>query len=247
MARQARNISSGSYLHIIVRGIGKQLLFEEWSDYRYYLWLLEKYSRDTNVSVCAYCLMENHVHLLVRDNEGETPLFMKKLGVSYSYYFNKRYERTGHLFQDRYQSERIDDDEYLLTAFRYILKNPEKAGIAPASEYVWSSYKLFGDPNSFVDTQLFCERFGTEENYREFIEQEEDDVCLDVSSARIGDARAKQIIREKLGCESGTAIQSFDHENRDKAIRLLLDSGLSIRQVERLTGISRGVIQKIVW
>ena len=247
MARQARNNTCGCYLHVIVRGIGKQLLFEEPQDYRYFLWLLEKYSKDTFVDVCAYCLMENHVHLLVYDSEGKIPLFMKKLGVSYSYYFNKKYERTGHLFQDRYQSERIDNDEYLFTAFRYILKNPQAAGISPASQYEWNSYKLYGDTESFVKTDIFSERFKTKENYREFIEADEDDVCMDISSVRIGDNRAKEIIRDKLGCESGTAIQSFDRENRDNAIRLLLDNGLSIRQVERLTGISRGVIQKICW
>ena len=247
MARQARKDTCGCYLHIIVRGIGKQLLFEERQDYQYYLWLLEKYCKDTAVSICAYCLMENHVHLLVHDKEGKTPLFMKKMGVSYSYYFNKKYERTGHLFQDRYQCERIDDDAYLFTAFRYILNNPQKAGIALASEYEWNSYKLINDSSSFVDTQLFREHFGTPENYREFIEANDEDECMDISSARISDTKAKQLIKNKLGCESGTALQSFDRESRDRAILLLLDNGLSIRQIERLTGISRGIIQKIDW
>ncbi|MBQ3849619.1 MAG: transposase, partial [Clostridia bacterium] len=104
MSRQARRLSETGYFHVIVRGIGKQLLFEHDDDYRYYLMLLERYISQLSVSVCAYCLMENHVHLLLKDSKNELSLFMKKMGVSYSSYFNKKYDRTGHLFQDRFFS-----------------------------------------------------------------------------------------------------------------------------------------------
>ncbi len=86
MPRQPRQHSESGYLHLIVRGIGKQLLFEEREDSHFFLSLLRRYSAETSVSVLAYCLMENHVHLLVRDEQGQTPLLMKKLGVSYSSY-----------------------------------------------------------------------------------------------------------------------------------------------------------------
>ncbi len=101
MARQARELSDSGFMHVIVRGIGRQLLFEEEENYAFYLDSLERYSRDLQVKVCAYCLMENHVHLLLYDTGKQIPTLVKKLGVRYSWYFNKKYERTGHLFQDR--------------------------------------------------------------------------------------------------------------------------------------------------
>ena len=115
-------MSSSGYMHIITRGIGRQLLFEEDQDYLHYLAVLEKYSLETAVYICAYCLMENHVHLLVHGESEQIILFMKKLGVNYAGWFNWKYERTGHLFQDRYKSEPVEDDGYLLTVFRYNLQ-----------------------------------------------------------------------------------------------------------------------------
>ena len=84
MPRQPRQRSESGYLHLIVRGIGRQALFEEWEDYQFFLSILERFSRETRMIVCAYCLMENHVHLLVRDKGEQAALMMKKLGVSYS-------------------------------------------------------------------------------------------------------------------------------------------------------------------
>ena len=146
MPRHARQMSTSGYMHIITRGIGRQLLFEEPEDYQHYLKALDRYCTETHVNVCAYCLMENHVHLLVYGETEQIILLMKKLGVSYSFYFNRKYDRVGHLFQDRYRSEPVEDDAYLLTVFRYILRNPCKAGICKASEYPWSSYGMYIAP-----------------------------------------------------------------------------------------------------
>ena len=154
MPRQARQLSESGYLHLIVRGIGKQILFEDREDRLFFLSRLKRFCAETNVSVLAYCLMENHVHLLVHDQEHSTPLLMKKLGVSYSGYFNQKYERSGHLFQDRYRSEAIEDERYLLSVFRYILNNPQKAGLGSPLNYEWSSVAQYGTTDALTDTSL---------------------------------------------------------------------------------------------
>ena len=169
MARKPRGGSFTGYYHIIVRGVGKQILFEDERDFSFYLTILEKYSTETKVSVCAYCLMENHVHLLVCGEKDALALLMKKMGVCYAAHYNRKYERTGHLFQDRYMSEPVESKIYLLTVFRYILNNPVVAGICPASEYLWSSYRRYGDKDSFVDTALLKGWIGGWEKYAEFI------------------------------------------------------------------------------
>ena len=91
MPRQARKQSNSGYLHVIVRGNGKQILFEEDEDYAKYLRLLKKYSADAGISVCAYCLLDNHAHMLLKDTENEVSLMMKKIGVAYAQFFNAKY------------------------------------------------------------------------------------------------------------------------------------------------------------
>ena len=247
MSRPPRKISETGYYHIIMRGIGKQMLFEEPNDYQYYIWLLGKYSEDTGASVCAYCLMDNHVHLLIFDRVGALPLFIKKIGISYSSYFNKRYQRSGHLFQDRYKSETVEDDTYLLSVFKYILRNPQKAGICKAEEYTWSSYKLYGNKSSFVNTETLCGMLGSFEQYAEFISREDSGVCMEYGSEKIDDERSSEIVKRLLGTDSGTAIQSYPRAQRNEALIKLLRAGMSIREVERCTGVSRGIIQELIW
>jgi len=245
LARQARKISFTGYSHVIVRGVGKQILFEEEKDYGYYLALLEKYSQETKVNICAYCLMENHVHLLTHDASNELARFMKKMGVSYATYYNKKYERTGHLFQDRYLSEVVETKEYMLTVFRYILNNPAAAGICPAAEYLWSSYRRYADSESFVDTEIFQQWIGSWEHYSAFVDEKNYDQCLEFVSPKKDDEWAKGKLRAMLHLENGTIIQSYDKGRRDEALRKLKEAGLSNRQIERLTGIGRSIVQRV--
>ena len=194
MARQARQLSKSGYLHLIVRGIGKQILFEDREDRLYFLSILERFCTETGVRMLAYCLMENHVHLLA--------------------------------------------------VFRYILTNPEKAGLGFAADYEWSSFSLYGETDSFVDTSLFSALIGSRDEYIAFLYEGKDDDCMEYASPRRDDEWAKAVIRKHLHAESGTVLQSYDRERRDAAIRELKSQGLSIRQLERLTVINRGVIQK---
>ena len=244
MPRLARNMSASNYMHIIVRGIGKQLLFEDDHDYRYYLTKLELYCMDTDVKVCAYCLMDNHVHLLVKGEAESVILLMKKIGVSYSWYYNKKYERVGHLFQDRYKSESIDNDIYFLSVFRYILKNPQKAGLCKATCYHWNSYRYYDNPLPFMDLTAIRNLLGDFGQYKEFIEKNDDDQGLEYSETRHSDAWAKEELARCLGITSGTALQKYSKIERDVALVKLKERGLSVRQISRLTGIGRNVVQK---
>ncbi len=243
MPRRARNISTSGYVHVIVRGNGKQLLFEDSNDYRHYLRKLESYCIDTEVRVCAYCLMDNHVHLLIKGDSSAIMLLMKKIGVSYSWYYNKKYDRVGHLFQDRYKSEVIENEAYLLTVFRYILKNPQKAGICSAAYYPWNSYTYYDAPLPFMELSTIRELLGDFREYKEFIEQEDDDQGLEYSESRHTDIWAKEEIKRCLGIPSGTVLQNYGKKERDLALVKLKERGLSERQISRITGIGRSIVQ----
>ena len=245
MPRQARKLPESGYLHVMQRGIGKQLLFEAPEDYRYYLKILEKFSQETGVIVCAYCLMENHTHLLLYDRNEKIPELMKKIGISYSYYFNKKYERVGHVYQDRYHSEPVENEARLKVVIRYILNNPVKAGICSAKRYEWSSYRCFGNRSSFVDMSIMESMLGNKRAFDAYLEEQNEDVCMECDAGeRHTDKWALGVIHGRLNGQSGTSLQSMDKKDRNSALSDLKAAGLSIRQLERLTGINRGVIQK---
>lgn len=244
MPRTARKLSISGYMHIVVRGIGKQIIFEDAADYRRFLSTVERFCRETEVRICAYCLMENHAHLLIRDEQCEVSQFMQKVGTSYSMYFNRKYERNGHLLQGRFYSECVEDETYLLVVLRYILNNPKKAGICDASKYRWSSYALYDNPAPYMDLSLIKKLLGDKTNYEEFINKDEEQPCIDYDTYAKNDAWAKYTIRKCLNVDSGTALQSFERKKRNEALRILKSNGLTNKQIERLTGISRNIVQR---
>ncbi|MCR5728731.1 MAG: transposase [Lachnospiraceae bacterium] len=244
MSRTARLTGESGYYHIIIRGIGKQILFEDEWDYKYFISLMQKYSDETGIKICAYCLMDNHVHMLIHDENNAMSLFMKKIGVSYAGFYNHKYERTGHLFQDRFKNEIIYDERYFLTVLRYILRNPEKAGLSRTENYRWSSYKLGFSDTSFIDTKLIRELFRTERDFREYVLTDVSEKCMEFEEEKKDDIWALEIIRQRLGLENGIILQTYDRARRDDAIRKLKTVGMSIRQIERLTGLGKGIIQR---
>lgn len=246
MARQARAKSLSGYYHVISRGIGRQVLFEEDRDYEYFISLIKKYSLETNISICAYCLMNNHVHILLFDPDDAISLFMKKIGVSYSWFFNEKYERTGHLFQDRYRSEPIHDNAYLLTAFRYILQNPQKASICKTENYSWSSYHSYEDENSFVNTDMLRAMIGSFSDYEKFLSQNEDVECLEFEPRKRDDESSRQQLCRILNISDGMKLQSFDKTERDIALRKLKEEGFNPFQVAKLTGLGRSTVRRIM-
>ncbi|MGI5879834.1 MAG: transposase [Syntrophomonadaceae bacterium] len=140
MPRTARKKSETGIYNIIIRGINRQNIFEDDEDRIRFLETLDRYKEETGCELYAYCLMSNHVHLLVKENDDGLSSFMKRVNGSYAYWYNWKYDHVGHLFQDRFKSEPVDDDTYFLTVIRYIHRNPLTAGMTDGLEYAWSSY-----------------------------------------------------------------------------------------------------------
>jgi len=144
MPRQARTKGEFSIYHIIQRGNEKKSLFLSGDDRWRFIETLERMKRKYNFLLYAYCLMDNHVHLLIDDNGNDISRLVKCINISYVYYFNQTHRRCGHLFQDRFRSELVDNDGYLLEVSRYIHNNPVRGGIVKdPSEYQWSSFNIY--------------------------------------------------------------------------------------------------------
>ena len=245
MPRSARIPSESGYYHVINRGVGRQILFEDDEDYSHFLDTLRRYLKEEPFELAAYCLMDNHFHLLLHA-EVSLEKIMKRLSCSYAYYFNEKYEREGHLFQDRFRSEPVKDDAYLLAAVRYIHNNPLKAGICSREEYPWSSWHEYTGQPDLVKTETVLSIVGGKEGFLELSRSNEELEGLDITEKTgVSDNEALRIIKKELHLESGTQLQGMGKAERDAAIRFLKERGLSVRQIARLTGINRGIIQKV--
>lgn len=141
MARPLRIEYAGAVYHVICRGNNRQAVFRDDQDRRRYLEKLSLYLEEKNVDLLAYCLLSNHVHLLLETPEGNLSKMMQPFQTSYTVYFNKRHRRSGHVFEQRYKALLVDKDKYLLEVSRYIHLNPAAARIVERpQDYRWSSY-----------------------------------------------------------------------------------------------------------
>ena len=150
MPRFARNFIKTSYLHIMTQGINKTYIFEYEEDIKYYIKIMYELLKEYKIKIIAYCIMNNHTHMLVKvEKIEEISNYMLRLNSKYARYYNKKYKRVGYVFRDRFRSEGIYNDSQLYNCMRYIYNNPVKAGICNRpDEYKWSYYKPIPEETS---------------------------------------------------------------------------------------------------
>ena len=206
--------------------------------------------------------MANHVHLLIKEGKDDISRIMRRINTSYAYYFNKKYNRIGHVFQDRLRSEVIEDEKYLLAVTRYIHNNPVKANIVKEpSEYKWSSYSsyLAGEDSNIVRTTEILEMFSTDKqkaikSFIEFTNEVNDDVFVEcredekeskvIFSAKDAKAFAEDFLRNnRLIIEDLKKKDSVKLRN-DLIENLKHESSLSMREIADVLDLNRGVVQR---
>lgn len=146
MSRRPRQLTEAGIYHIVTRGNNRQKLFRREKDYEFYLKLLERMKEDYKFEIYHYCLMTNHIHLLMRFYNAESlQKVMQRVNLRYAKYFRRECRYVGHVFQDRFKSFAIEKDSYLLECGRYIERNPLSAGmVQDLRDYRWSSYAYYG-------------------------------------------------------------------------------------------------------
>lgn len=142
IARKLREWYPGAIYHLMHRGVRRTEIFSDETDYQVFLEILKVSLDKYQCKIHAYCMMTNHIHLLLETSEDEIGRFMKCLSERYAMYFNHKYQYRGHLFESRYKSCLVKEDSYFLQTSRYIHLNPVKARIVVKPEdYRWSSYQ----------------------------------------------------------------------------------------------------------
>jgi len=252
MPRSARKESQSGIYHIVLRGINRQQIFEDDEDYEKFLQVLMDCKRLSGFRCYAYCLMGNHIHLLLQSGREPFGQVFRRIGARYVYWYNWKYGRNGHLFQDRYKSMAVENDAYMLSALRYIHQNPMKAGLTKdINSYKWSSamaYLMGG--NSLVDARcvllLFSENPTEQiETYTEYMQGHDDIGHLEGESVkRLNDKEAREAMKLICGVSTVVGFQAIPSDKRGAVLKEMHKQGISIRQIARLTGISVGFVRK---
>ena len=246
MPRRERVASKTNIYHIMLRGINQQNIFEDEEDYENMLEIISEVKKIGGFKLFAYCLMQNHYHLLLKVETESLEKIFKRIGVKYVYRYNMKYKRVGHLFQDRFKSEPIETDKQFLAALRYIHQNPIKAGICEkVSDCKWSSYKEYIQSDDLIDTEFVFSLLSRDE-FVEFHKKESTEYFIDYEekSFRITDTEAKGIIYDISKCRNVSEFQQLTSVERKVFIKKFKESGMSIRQISRLTGVSKGIVER---
>lgn len=250
MTRRSRQESSTGIYHVILRTVNQQQLFEEDSDYTKFLLMLSDCKKKYSFKIYAYCLMSNHIHLIVDSPLNILSIAFNSFSVRFVQWYNRKYERFGHLYQARFWSKPIESTEQFLQTIYYIHANPVKANICPyASDYRWSSIgAYYSKKDSLVSTEMAVSILGSLENVQKYFSQcSKFNVDLANNEAEpvrkyIPDTEALRIFKETTNCKSPNDFQNLRRIERLKFIKKMSDMHLTHNQISRLCGISRKTV-----
>lgn len=253
MPRKARKTSNTKVYHIIFRGNDKQDIFYDEQDYKKFIELIIDIKERYKCELYAYCLMTNHIHLIVYDKNENISKAMQSLILSYSIYFGKKYEKVGHLVQARFFSKNVETKEYLIRLCRYIHQNPVKAKIARVDTYKWSSYCEYIGQAKIINTKMILIILGRtkQEAIKNFIEihKKEEEKINDYVEfemiKKLNDTEAKEKIEKLLNLDNARKIKEYNLQKRNNEINKLKEiEGISKSQIARVLGLNRKIIER---
>jgi putative transposase len=249
MPRGTREKSESGIYHVMLRGIDKMDIFLSDSDYEKFLYYVREAMDKSDFVVYGYCLMTNHVHLLIKTETEEIGDIVRRIAVGYAQYHNLKNGRTGHLFQNRFRSETVDSDAYFLMALRYIHQNPIKAGMVENIEdYRWSSYTEYINiekkNDMIIDPSFALSYFSDVESFMNYMGMKNEDQCLEYDEKiRYTDEELMEIISSFTDISK---LKSLDTKSRNEILKMIkANTKASNRQISRITGVGRGVLEKI--
>lgn len=253
MPRKPRVESPIDYYHVMMRGNNDEKIFNTKDLKSYFLECIKSQEED-EVNITTYCVMDNHVHLLLKSNLGNLASFAKKINTKYALRYNSIKDRRGHVFQDRFRSEAIYDERHLLNVVRYIHNNPVKAKMVNSPhDYRWSSYNEFINKNEIICSKqkdLLYGIFGSIDRFKDFHKIEDTNIYLDtkedMDEFRLYTAQhiISSYFREKGINHINEIRNQFNHY--EAIISLLLEgTTLSNRQIANLVGVDKGIVNLI--
>lgn len=249
MPRMPRITSKLNLYHICDRGVDKRAIFNDDTDREKFIKLLADVLQNVEGSLIAWCLMTNHIHLVVQMDKDEMSQMMQSLVGRYAQFYNWRHGRSGYLIQDRFRSQPINTQRYLLTAVRYVHQNPVKAGMTPTCAYPWSSYSEYLHGGNLCDTSLVLGEVGGIAGFLllHSCEREREEIgLLDVDNGWVmskDDVWA--VACRAIGREQAKRLDKMGRQQRDECIRALLRAHIRSDDVADLAKVSASTVYRV--
>lgn len=211
MARMPRILAESNTYHIVMKSNNSEQLFFDDADYTMFLKSIKSACNEYDAKILAYCVMNNHIHLLIQFSDVNMSNVFKSFGASFAYKYNKKYNHSGSIFNGRYYSKAVDDEAYLLAVLRYIHYNPLKAGICDElGDYEWSSYNEYDSSRSDIASIDFIEELITREQFDDLHSKKTSmdnivwDYIIESQVTKISEERLEEIfahLKANYGCE----------------------------------------------
>lgn len=239
MPRTARSLLCGNFLHIIVQGINKEEIFYKKEYKLEYKKILQRETKDKNIKIIAYCIMNNHVHILFYTEKiEELSKCMHKINTIYAIYYNKREKRVGYVYRNRYYTKPINDERHLATCISYIHNNPVKAGIVRhKSQYEYSSYSEFTNElkSEIITTKPIINIFGSIKNCKDAINDIDNNKSREFEIE--DDTDYNRVIKNyrKNKFDTDMIIEKLNSEYK-----------ISTRKIAQILGVTRYYVRKII-
>ena len=256
ITRENQKTITNTY-HIIIRGVNKQDIFFDEMDKNKFLNEIIKTKEKFEFEIYAYVLMSNHVHFTICDNNDYISKIMHRLCTTYAIYFNKKYGRVGHVFQDRFKSISVNTEAYLLDLVRYIHNNPQKAGICDFDKYKWSGYHDYYTAdfnNKITDIDFILELFGSDKKkaiakFEQFSKKTNVnfiDTSLEYDFS-LSDEEAIELIKKLTSINDLSKVKNYNTNIRNKIIyEIAKIEGINLKQIARIMEMSERNVQRIV-
>lgn len=254
MARKARLRSNDGIYHILLQGNNRQDIFLDDEDKFKMMQILKDKKQDNAFFLYSFCIMNNHIHLILRERHDGISHILKRAATSYAFYFNKKTNRLGRVFQDRFKSEAINKNN-LLSVIRFVHQNPIKAGIGHMDEYRWSSYpEYIGNTEGQVDSSEILDMFSKDREiaigeFIRFSHVKADETWLETADDKEIDSTNVYDFTNKFLKDSSLTLEDLKKPEckkiRDEIILYLMNnSNLSKRRIAEILGINRETVRK---
>lgn len=261
MSRHARIQSGTSIYHTMLRGVNRQEIFKNDDDRIRFVQILTQqispkddlgFPLPARCTIYAYCLMPNHVHLLIRESTETIGDTMKRIAQTYAHYFNWKYQRIGHLFQERFRSEPVNDMAYFITLLRYIHQNPIAGGLTrKVEDYCWSSWHEYISKPSICpyicNTSHVYKRI-SQEDLVELVKEPLNKAAkiLDIDTVNNPtDKDVQEHLSNLFPNLMATSLVNSDRHLQEEIVSTALEYGAGLRQIVRITGIPYGIVRKV--
>ncbi|MBO4892576.1 MAG: transposase [Prevotella sp.] len=264
MSRKSRQTSPTGMYHVMLRGINRQDIFLDNEDYWKFIKILHQQVNPKDelgaplppkCYFYAYCLMPNHIHLLIKLQDESIGSIIKSIGIAYASYFNRRYERVGHLFQDRFRSEPVGNMEYFLTLIRYIHQNPVAGGLtSQVKGYPWSSWIEYEHPEKckvpVCNTKAVTSRISLcalQDLVNELLPKSA--IVLEFGKEdrdQLAEEKLRQFLFDQYEISDPQVLGDLPESERIDILQAAHHHGFSIRRLALLTGLTPYVIHKSI-